>query len=263
MTTATGSNVIQNLDSFQGLVDDIIMVIEQKTNDLFNGINDVLSWVPWPLSDLISGIEDDVKNFEQKMQEFWDQMNEFLHERGSATALTQAAQVWLQQVSTPAGNLAGKLSPNILQAEDDWSGDAANAYKNTIPAQDSALEAIQKIANQINTSLTNIASAIGSFWTAIYIALGALAVGLVGAIAACCTVVGIPAGIAAVVGVVMAVGTAITAAISAVTGIVNSAKAEQVQLTQQLSDNSNFPNGQWPVSTSDMSDDSGGWQPNS
>jgi hypothetical protein len=61
----------------------------------------------------------------------------------------------------------------------------------------------------------------------------------------------------------MAVGTAIAAAISAVTGIVNSAKAEQVQLTQQLSDNSNFPNGEWPVSTSDMSDDRGGWQPNS
>lgn len=257
MTTVTNS------DSIQGQVDSALQDIEQKANDLFNGINDVLSWVPWPLSDLVSGIEADVKDLEKKLQDFWDQMNEFLHERGSSSALTQAAQVWLRQVSTPVGDLAGKLSPNILQAEDDWTGDAANAYKNTIPAQDSALAAIQKIANQINTSLTNIASAIGAFWTAIYVALGLLVVGLVGAIAACCTVVGIPAGIAAAVGVVMAVAGAVTAAITAITGIVNSAKAEQVSLTQQLSDNSNFPNGQWPVSTSDMSDDRGGWQPNS
>jgi uncharacterized protein YukE len=250
-------------DSLQGPVDDILQEIQGKTTDLFNGINDILSWVPWPLSELIPVIEQGIEALEQKIKEFWDQVNEFIHERGSSSALTQAGQIWQQQVATPAGNLAGKLSPNIMQAEDDWTGDAANAYKNTIPAQDSALTAIQKIANQIDTSLTNIASAIGSFWTAVYAALAAFVVGLIGAVAACCTVVGIPVGIAAVCGVAGVIIAGITAAVMAITGIINSAKAEQTQLIQQLSDNSNFPSGQWPVSTSDMSDDHGGWQPNS
>lgn len=67
------------------------------------------------------------------------------------------------------------------------------------------------------------------------------------------------AGIIVACGMINAVMAIVSAAVNAITGIVNSANAEQAALTQKLVDNSTFPVGWWSVATSDMSDD-GEWQ---
>jgi uncharacterized protein YukE len=234
--------------------------IQDKVKELFDKINGLLSWVPSFLSGVVNAIKDAVNKFNEKLQEFWNKVEQFISEPGSPSALKQAAQAWENSVSKVVSNLTGTLSTDKLQAENDWQGAAANAYKSTIPSQTAALNSVKGIADQLNSSLNNLAGAVITFWVAIGAALLMFVVGLVGAIAACCTIVGTPAGIAAIVGVIVVVLGLITTAILALTSYLNSISTEQASLGQKLNDNSTFPNGKWPVSTSDMSDDHGGWQ---
>jgi hypothetical protein len=80
------------------------------------------------------------------------------------------------------------------------------------------------------------------------------------AIVACCTVVGTPAGIVALVTFGGACVTTIGAEITALVNLANAANTTNTTIAQTLNDNTNFPNGNWPVSTSNMTDDHGGWQ---
>ncbi|HEX3647950.1 MAG TPA: hypothetical protein VHV49_05945 [Pseudonocardiaceae bacterium] len=234
--------------------------IQQKVNELFDKINGLLSWVPSFLSGVVNAIKDAVDAFNQKLRQFWNQVEQFFAEPGSPSALKQAAQAWENTVSKTISNVTGTLSTDQLQAENDWQGQAANAYKSTIPSQTAALNSVQGIADQLNSSLNNLAGAVIAFWVAIGAALLTFIVGLVAAIAACCTVVGTPAGIAAAAGVIGVVLALVTTAILTLTSYLNSISTEQSSLAQKLNDNSTFPNGKWPVSTSDMADDHGGWQ---
>ncbi|HKN95848.1 MAG TPA: hypothetical protein VJX10_01930 [Pseudonocardiaceae bacterium] len=234
--------------------------IEQKIKELFDKVNGLLHWVPSFLSGVVDAIKEAVAKFNQKLEEFYTKIRQFFAEPGSPSALKQAAKAWENNVSKVVSDVAGTLSTDQLQAENDWEGQAANAYKSTIPSQTAALNSMKGIADQLNTSLNNLANAVIAFWVAIGAALLTFIVGLVGAIAACCTVVGTPAGIAAAAGVIGVVLALVTTAILTLTSYLNSVSTEQSSLVQKLNDNSTFPNGKWPVSTSDMSDDHGGWQ---
>lgn len=234
--------------------------IQDKIKELFDKINSLLSWVPSFLSSVVDKIKDAVNAFNAKLQQFWDKVEQFISEPGSPSALKQAAQSWENSVSKVISDITGTLSTDQLQAENDWQGQAANAYKSTIPSQTAALNSIKGIADQLNTSLNNLGNAVIAFWVAIGAAFLTFVVGLVAAIAACCTVVGTPAGVGAAattIGVVLAL---VTTAVLALVSYLNSVSSEQASLTQKLNDNSTFPHGKWPVSTADMSDDHGGWQ---
>jgi hypothetical protein len=234
--------------------------IEQKVKELIDKVNGLLSWVPGFLSWVVDKIKEAVNLFNQKVEQFYNQIKNFFSEPGSPSALRQAGQAWENNVSKTIGDITGTLTTDQLQAENDWQGQAANAYKSTIPSQTAALNSVKGIADQVNTSLNNMAGAVIAFWVAVGAALLTFIVGIVGAIAACCTVVGTPAGIAAAVGVIATVLALLTAAIAALTSYLNSISSEQTALMQKFNDNSTFPNGKWPVSTADMSDDHGGWQ---
>jgi uncharacterized protein YukE len=234
--------------------------IQQKVQQLFDKVNGLLNWVPSFLSAVVDTIQDALNTLNQKLRQFWAQVEEFVREPGSPAALKSAAQDWENNVSQVIGNITGTLTTDRLQAENDWHGQAANAYKSTIPNQNTALTALKDVTDQINTSLDNLSNAVIAFWVAVGAALLTFIVTLVGAIAACCTVVGTPAGIAAVIGVVAVVLGLITTAVLALNSYLDSATAEQTALNQKLTDNSTFPGGKWPVSTSDMSDDHGDWQ---
>jgi uncharacterized protein YukE len=234
--------------------------IQQKVNELVDKVNGLLSWVPSFLSFVVDRIKDAMNSLNQKLEQFWEQVKEFVTEPGSPSALKSAAKAWENNVSKMIGNITGTLTTDNLQAENDWHGQAANAYKSTIPDQNTALTALKGVTDQINTSLDNLGNAVIAFWIAVGAALLTFVVGLVGAIAACCTVVGTPAGIAAGIGVAAVVLGLITTAVLALNSYLNSLSAEQNSLYQKLTDNSSFPKGKWPVSTSDMSDDHGDWQ---
>lgn len=133
--------------------------LEQKIQEFIAKVNNALDWVPGFLSDLIQPIKDGLV---------------FLQQKAKDVALDK------------------------LQANLDWQGRGAEAYKATVPAQVSGLNSVKDLANQLRSSLDNLANGINTFWVAMGVADGVFLVGAIGAIAAACTVVGIPAAIAAI-----------------------------------------------------------------
>ena len=73
---------------------------------------------------------------------FDDAMRELaalMAQAGSPTALRAAGAVWSGEIGGMVSRLAGLATLNGIRADDHWSGVAAEAYRNTLPAQQSAL----------------------------------------------------------------------------------------------------------------------------
>jgi uncharacterized protein YukE len=224
----TGPAIQQANDKFHEL--------EQKINEFFNTVNDVLSWVPGFLSDLIKPIEDGLAALRQKVQEFWDRVNQLIAQPGSPTRLHEVAAEWVNMVGNAVGDIAGRISLDKLQTNLGWEGRGAEAYKATVPAQVSGLNSVKDLANQLRSSLDNLGNGIESFWTAMAIAGGVFVVGAIAAIAGACTVVGTPLAIAALA---TAAGVAIgliTTAILSMQSLTNTISTEQHTLAQKVHD---------------------------
>ncbi|GAB2962698.1 hypothetical protein LWP59_18390 [Amycolatopsis acidiphila] len=210
--------------------------LQQKIDDFFNKVNDVVSWVPGFLSDLIKPIEDGLNALRRKVKEFWDRVNQLIDQPGSPTRLHQVAEDWVNKVGNAIGDIAGKISLDKLQTNLDWEGRGAEAYKATVPAQVSGLNSVKDLANQLRSSLDNLGNGIETFWIAMGVAAGVFVVGAVGAIAAACTVVGIPAAIAVIA---TAAGVSIglmTTAIVSLQSLSNTISTEQATISQKVHD---------------------------
>jgi hypothetical protein len=177
--------------------DEALKEIEDNIRKFFDAVNEVLSWVPGFLSDLIEPIRRGITWLNEKIKEFWDRVNKFRTQPGNSDRLKQIADDWNGKVGSRMGDVAGDVSLDKLKTNIDWTGRGAEAYKATVPAQVDGLNGVKDLAGQLHTSLNSLANGIDNFWLALKIAFGVFVVGTIGAIAAACTVVGTPAAIAA------------------------------------------------------------------
>jgi uncharacterized protein YoxC len=210
--------------------------IERKVQEFFDKVNDVLSWVPGFLSHLIEPIRAGIEALNQKLREFWDRVNQLWDQPGNSDRLKEVGEQWVTQVGNITGDIAGTISPDQLRTNIEWTGRAAEAYRATIPAQVSGLNAVKDLANQMRSSLNNLANSIDGLWTALGFAFAGFVVGAVAAIATAVTVVGIPAAIAILA---TAVGVAlglIAAAIMALNSHLNTIESEQATIAQKARD---------------------------
>jgi len=224
----TSTAIQQSTDTFHQL--------SQKIQEFIDKVNDALSWVPGFLSDLIEPIKQGLAFLQQKAKEFWDRVNQLIDQPGSPDRLHQVAADWLDKVGNPVGDISGDVALDKLQANLDWEGRGAEAYKATVPAQVGGLNSVKDLANQLRNSLDNLANGIETFWVAMGVAGGVFLVGAIGAIATACTVVGIPAAIAAIA---TAAGVSIglvTTAILSVMSLVNTISTEQNTIAQKVHD---------------------------
>lgn len=227
--------------------------IEQKIQEFFNQVNDSLSWVPSALDWVIKAVEDAMKVFNEKLQKFWAEIRKFFEWMGNVPSLRAKADQWENKVAQPLGEVAGDIALNKLRAPIEWEGRAAEAYKGVVPAQADGLSGLKMLARQVQSSLDSLANALTAFYVALAVALATFIVGLVGAVAACSSVVGTPIGAAEIAGVVGVVLSLITAATAAVVAFANSLATEQTSLTQKIHDVGNT----WPKSAlGDLSDGS-------
>jgi hypothetical protein len=210
--------------------------LEQKILEFINKVNDTLNWVPGFLSDLIQPIKDGMAFLQQKAKEFWDRVNQLIDQPGSPDRLHQVGADWVAKVGNVVGDISGDIALDKLQANLDWQGRGAEAYKATVPAQVGGLNSVKDLANQLRSSLDNLANGIDTFWVAMGVAGGVFVAGAIGAIAAACTVVGIPAAIAAIASAAgVAIGL-VTTAIVSVMSLMNTISTEQNTIAQKVHD---------------------------
>jgi hypothetical protein len=212
------------------------------------GVETVLGGLP-------GGAGADVADLRSSVAAVDAQFATMLAAAGDPAGLRATGTRWLDQVSGPVSRLVGIASVNVTEADDHWTGAAADAYRGTLLAQQAALTAIVATAQDVDTALDDLAAAITRFWIAIGSACLAMVVALAGALVAAGTLAGAPVAAAAALTGVAALIASGNAALSSLTDVTLDAAARGAALERRLADGSAFPFGSWPRSTTDISTD--------
>jgi uncharacterized protein YukE len=222
-------------------INSVVGRIDSKTTELQNSINGKLHWLPGGLQDkVVSGWN----SFCGFMRRIWDNLNEILSNMGSPSALWSAADAWSDWVGGPVSGQVQSAEAGLLTVDDNWDGDAADAYRQTLPLQKAALDKIKStLTDGISTALNEVAKGILKFWAGLVTALIALVVGIVSAIASSATIFGLPAA------PFIAAGAGLVAAGAMITGaelLKGDCASANTVLRQKINDNGGFHRGHWP-----------------
>ncbi|WP_250029442.1 hypothetical protein [Paractinoplanes maris] len=228
----------------QDLIDKIMSLldrIEQKSNDLQSAINSKIGFLPGFLRDkVVSGWN----AFCDFMRQAWDALREIVSNMGSPSALSSTANAWSNEIGGPVSGRVQFAEAGLLEVDTNWDGDAAEAYRQMLPLQKAALEKMKTVySDGIATMLGDMVKAIYLFWGALVVALGALVIGIVGALSSSATIVGLPAAPFIAAG---AAGGAVAAFAAGGLNLKSTASAANSALRQKLNDNAGYHDGAWP-----------------
>lgn len=233
-------------------VADAVTRIRDAWNQIQNGVNSVLDWLPGFLCDKL---KEWFSKLASKVSEFFDLMTKPFIQRGSSDALRTAGESWNTDIGGRASTQAGLLAPEQLKTDNEWQGKAADSYKDAITSQNKALASVKTLSENVQNALNEVANALDSFWNGLLAAVltyvGAMVLCIIGA----ATVVAAIPSIAAAVTASIAV---IVATINLTTTFVNSLQTQRGKLEQIGTTDSAFANGQWPPATTG---DNKGWKP--
>ncbi|HUQ59543.1 hypothetical protein [Lentzea sp.] len=213
-----------------------VEAVDRDLERFFDVVNATLTWVPPPLRPMIDQIEEDVRWLTGRIAEFRDRVSQVCRQTGDPDRLRQVGTGWVEQVGDVLGDIAGTLTLDKMRTNVEWEGRAARAYAAAVPPQPQGLTAVKDVANQMRASLNTLANSIDAFWISMIVALTTFAVAAAGAIAAACTVVGIPAAIGAVAGGLTVVIGIIGAAVMALESHTNTIETEQNAIMQKIHD---------------------------
>lgn len=221
-------------DSVIQEVVDTIQEIDRKIQELFDSVKDALDWVPDFLSFLIDPVKDAVAKLNKKLDEFWATVREFITQRGRPGRLREVGSQWSDAIGNVIEDVAGSISLEKLKTQVEWEGRAAETYKSSVPAQVNGLNTVKDLSIQMRNSMNDLANGIDSFWIMVRATLTGLAIAVVAAILGAATVVGIPAALVVLVGIIGAVITAICTAIGGVDSLVNTVAAQQNAIADKI-----------------------------
>ncbi|MER5267186.1 hypothetical protein ABTZ99_34350 [Actinosynnema sp. NPDC002837] len=209
---------------------------KQNVKEFFDQVDRLMSWVPAPLEYMIAPIIQSMRLLSEKVAELWDYVDHLIEQLGNPDRLKQVGEQWVAQVGNALGDIAGTVGMDKLRTTVEWEGRAARAYHSVVPAQSAGLTAVKDIANQLRSSLTNLANAIEAFQITMWFALGAFVIGAIGAIASACTVVATPVGIASLSAACGAAIALLSTGILAMKSQVNTIEVEQTAIMQKIHD---------------------------
>ncbi len=235
------SDIRERLTEAQAAVDRIAANVDNT----LSGLPDIIG----------GGLRDYVAQLRQMFDDAIGLILDPLAYVGDPVALQNAGAGWATNIGGTAGSLAAVTTLNGVKVDDYWVGMAADAYKNTLPAQAGALTAIKAAGDELNSTLTELANAIGRFWIAIGVAVLSFVVGIATAVAATETAIGIPVGISLGLGVAAGLGAGVKSAIDALTDIATDSATRATALGNRLANDVAFPRGSWPRSTTPISSD--------
>jgi hypothetical protein len=226
------------------LVDKLLQIVDRinaKTTDLQNAINDKLGWLPGFLQDKVVAGWNSFCDFMRKVWDFW---YEVCTNMGSPSRLWSTADAWSDTVGAPVSAQVQSADAGLLTVDTNWDGDAAEAYRQTLPLQKAALDKVKTtLTDGVSGALSDVAKGIIAFWACLAVALAALVGGIIGAIASAATIFGLPAA------PFIAAGAALAADAAVIGGgmiLKSVCSAASTTLRQKLDDNAGFHEGHWP-----------------
>jgi uncharacterized protein YukE len=215
--------------------------INGKTTDLQNSINGKMKWLPSGLQDkVISGWN----TFVGVLNKIWDFWYEVATHLGSPSTLSATADAWSDSVGNPVSAQVQSADAGSLSVDDNWDGDAADAYRQTLPQQKAALDKVKSgLTDGIASALSDVSKGIIAFWGGLITALAALVVGIIGALASAATIFGLPASPFIAGGAALVAVAAVGGGMLILKSVCSSAATA---MRQKLDDNAAFHGGHWP-----------------
>src|SRR5690554_2460301 len=242
------NDAVARLEQFPAWLNDQIQEVVRRVNSL-------LEAVPFWAEAIIDEILDQARQLLQRISELarrlvsWLQEEVFPGMQGPFTIYSTGSD-WTTSVYSTVTDVAGQVQLSQTRVDDFWSGPAATAYAQEIPAQRAAADKVAEIVSKLRETLHGLALSLGAVYIAIAAALVVAAVEIAGGAAAVASILGIPPGLVSiVVGLATAVGG--TAAIYA-TGkeLVSGTLTRLGELSEARYDGRAFENGAWPRATS-------------
>jgi hypothetical protein len=215
--------------------------INTKTGDLQNQINSKLGFLPDGMQDkVISGWN----AFCDAIKGFWDFWNEVATHMGSPSKLTQTADLWSDQIAGPVSGQVQYADAGLLEVDTNWDGTAAEAYRQTLPLQKTALQFVKtNLVDGIGSALSEVSRGIVTFWSCLLGAMVAFIAGLASAFIAGATIFGLPAA------PILATAAAVVAVAAVIGGgmvLKSACSSAATTLRQKLDENTGYPGGHWP-----------------
>ena len=178
------------------------------------------------------------------IREVWDFWYEVFTHMGSPSRLWATADGWSDTVGAPVSAQVQSSDAGLLAVDDNWDGDAADAYRQTLPLQKSALDKVKSaLTDGIASALSDVAKGIIAFWAGLGVALAALVIGIISALGSAATIFGLPAAPFIAAGAAAAACAAVASGMLILRSVCSSASTT---LRQRLGDNSAFHDGHWP-----------------
>lgn len=247
--------VTDSADELAGIISDIqsgIDTADTTVRIIAAAISAALDQLPgWAVAGIRVELAAMQRTFEEKIAE----LRRWIAYRGDPAALRRYGAMWANEIGAAASRAGAFATFNGVAADDRWSGVAADAYRFTLPAQKDASIAIKAAGDEIGAAFEELANAITSFWVDVSIAMIGLVVAIVAAAATTPTGVGAPIGIGFVVAGLSAFVLASGSAWSALNDITNESATRSAEIERRLSNDTAFPGGVWPRSTTPISGD--------
>lgn len=230
-------------------IQDGLVEAENLVNQIVTAAAQELDQLPgWVVGDSRTALAD----LQRTSVETIAQVRGWLATAGDPIALELAASGWIEEVGGPVSGLVPLGAAERPELGSSWTGDAAEAYLAVLPAQGTALEAIQATAGEARAALTGFANAIRAFWAAIDNAVLTAQAGLATAVGTAIT------GVGAIIGVLLALGTVAAFAAtlgqewSAFTTFTGDATNHSGELNVRVHDYAAFGSAEWPRSTTHL-----------
>lgn len=189
-----------SIDEIINRIEGLLSKVESKIEEVRNRINKLLSKVPGFLHWAVSKVEHAWNKLCDKIGEFWDWFTDKLAYAGDPGLLEQTGGDWNTLLGQPLHKDAAEVAAGKLLVDDTWTGDGADAYKADIGDQKSALDAVgQTYASAVSGALNGLKTGLIEFWAGVIVGLIALVTGIIAGAAATGTIIGIPAGVAAII----------------------------------------------------------------
>jgi hypothetical protein len=245
----------------QGEFEDILRRVKEALDNipkefqrLVDNINSVLDWLPGWIMDRIRDALNAVSDFIGKVL---TEIGKFVTEPGVPWTLWNHGNSWTNDIGAKASNWQDVFTAGSMETDDNWSGSAANAYKNVLPQQQKALGAIKSATDEVDDVLTKMAIAIGVAWLAVVSAVVSFVIELTAEAGAAATGVGAPPAAAAAGVSAAKVWGLVSAALAVLEAFVASTLLPAIKdLNQRIQSNDGFPQGHWPQLTTDISNSS-------
>jgi hypothetical protein len=228
--------------------------IPKQFQRLVDNINSVLDWLPGWVMDRIKEALRAVGDFIGKVL---TEIGKFDTQPGVPWTLWNHGSSWTDDVGAKASNWQDAFTAGAMETDDQWSGTAANAYKNVLPQQQKALGAVKAATDEVDDLLTQMAIAIGVAWLAVVSAIVSFVVELTAEAGAAATGVGAPPAAAAAGASAAKVWALVAGALGILEAFVASTLLPAIKdLNQRVQSQDGFPQGHWPQLTTDISNSS-------